>query len=281
MMDNWRNHIEKADQDFASTLPFDFEDKEFPNLDAVFLAGGGQDSAAALHHFCKNAMTTNVEKKLINIYPMYVDYGQLVKLVEIAAILEQSKVMSSRHVKIHPLRVFTDPLKQEIIGSNGLLTGGDKSAYIEYRNIRYLTTAAAYASLKNCTWLIAGLAPAVMSIDSGYAASLATQIALNQNVLNLEKRVRLYAPIVQIHRSLCVRYLHEVAEDTGIHKSTFSCYTPNVRQGENELAYIPCGQCLSCQVRIGGHRLSGHPDPTTEWTVTDQQLLEIDHVIVY
>lgn len=246
--------------------------------DAVFLAGGGEDSAAAMLHFCDNIATNrsnDLAKKPINIYPMYMDYGQLAGPVEIACIINQceefqkffngTRKYDAPVFRFHPLRVMKDPLLDDIVASESLLTGGNKSAYIEYRNIRYLTTAAAYASLKGAVWLVAGLAPAIMSIDSGYAANICTQLALNQNTLHYNKRVRLYAPIILMHRSACVQYLYENAKNTRITSNTFSCYTPSglkMQTGGNVplMRYTPCGTCLSCQVRIGGHRLSGYAD---------------------
>lgn len=243
---------------------------------AVFLAGGGQDSYAAMLHFIKNlrefqsASDGSIGPDLlpINIYPIYMDYGQLCKLAEIEAIQEQINIFRrnapSKLFKFHELTVLPDPLTPYIKESQSLLTGGSGSAYIEYRNLRYLTTAAAYANLKGARWVIAGLAPAVMSIDSGFNANLFTQAALNQNTLHLNNSVRIYAPMVQVHRSAVVRYIFEKSPSWAKKGKTFSCYTPKLIVGDDGVIYAPCGECLSCQVRIGGHRIAGWRDDFSE-----------------
>ena len=257
---------------------FELSSKEIGH--AVYLAGGGEDSAAALLHFIESALNSGIfsdSKKDIHIHTIYMDYGQLVAKVEFECIVQQCNILRKLHQKFifeEPI-VLQDPLKELILGQQGLLTGGQGSAYIEYRNIRYLTTAAAYASMVDATWIIAGLAPAVMSVDSGYAASVATQFALDQNTLNETAKVRIYAPIVLAHRSACVRYLHGRCIELDIDVlPTFSCYTPKkhyeMGKGKKAEVYEPCGTCLSCQVRIGGHRLGGYPDKHTTITVKER-----------
>lgn len=237
--------------------------------DVVWLAGGGQDSAAAMlawmHHAHDAMYGAKEDTTQIIIHPMYFDYGQLTSEPELLCVQEQITALEDEWnsvIGVEKIIKMGDPMMEYLKASGHYMATGKEGdgAYhaVELRNLRYLAIAAAYAANVKAKWIVFGGSP-VSLVDNGYAATLATQRALMENVMDPTLTVRIYAPLVMVHRSRVVRYLHD-NNVQNFEKANFSCYSP-VRQGEDAGIYVPCGKCKSCEWRAVGHRLAGIPDP--------------------
>lgn len=278
------DHLKLANHNMISTLEAEIIPDDVG--DAVVLMGGGQDSQAALLSFLRQ--TDPVRTKNIVIRPVYFDYGQLTFAPEVACCEEQLKALADHYgevINIQPMAYFRDPmtdfLKAEghamVGGTNGFAPGAHA---IELRNLRFLAIAAAFGAHHKAKWLVIGASP-VSLVDNGYMATLATQLALTQNTMDPKLAMRVYAPLVMVHRSRVVQYLNENSPPE-FERANFSCYTPVVtkpfRSKETYLdkdddsvplageyvapvRYTPCGTCPSCTWRAVGHRLAGVSDP--------------------
>jgi 7-cyano-7-deazaguanine synthase len=137
------------------------------------------------------------------------------------------------------------------------MAGGIPITYVPARNTVFLALALAWAEVRNCFDIYAG----VNAVDySGYPDCRPEFIAAFEGLANLatkagvEKRgrFRIHAPLVQLSKAEIIRLGASLGVDYGL---THSCYDP----AEDGAA---CGRCDSCQLRRAGFVAAGVPDPT-------------------
>lgn len=269
-----KNLLDLANADFVSSLETRLPDRAAG--DAVVLMGGGQDSAAALLHFIRMMADTKVQRSFvgqkIRIHPIYFDYGQLTLAPELWCCREQLSSLEDSYgdlFEFMPLVHFKDPMTEFLVSEGHAMVGGTNgftpgAHAIELRNLRFLAIAGALAAHHKAKWLVIGASP-VSLVDNGYMATLATQLALTHNVMDPKLGVRIFAPLVMVHRSRVVQYLNEWGTPQ-FEQANFSCYTPIVC--DDGRRYVPCETCPSCTWRAVGHRLAGIADRRKEVDVS-------------
>lgn len=256
----------------------------FPEKDvgsAIFMAGGGQDSAASLWAFLENMPLENIV-----IYPLFFNYGQATFLPELECVKMQIEVLKNEYalavregrLTFAPIIEMDDPLMKFLKDADHFMVTGvghtPGSHCVEYRNMRYFAIAAGLAANFKAKYIIAGIAPATIA-DNGFAATAATQAALDQNVNDKSLAVRIFTPFIWSHRAATIDYMARRVPEEYM-QASYSCYSPVFEhlQDSGMMAYTHCGKCVSCGVRAAGHNLSGYPDPGNAILVPTLELMK-------
>ena len=190
-------------------------------MDAVVLVSGGIDSIVAYKL---------IEKQGGNVYPLFIDYGQLAAKKEWDAC--QQLLAECEFPKAQ--RIDVNGFGKAI--SSGLT---DKSKdiqkpFLPCRNLLFLTIAASYAKTKGCTAIAIGLLNEKSHIfpDQTESFVVNTNFAINSA---LDDNYIILTPLIQFSKSEVIK----LAEEYGIPlQKTYSCHS-----GED----IYCGKCVSCK----------------------------------
>ena len=138
-----------------------------------------------------------------------------------------------------------------------LEAAGIPSTYVPARNTVLLSLALAWAEVTAATAIVIG----VNALDySGYPDCRPEYIAAFDHLADLAtragvegRRVRIFAPLVQMSKADIIRKGIALGLDYGL---THSCYAPDANGR-------PCRRCDSCRLRAKGFAEAGVVDPVT------------------
>jgi 7-cyano-7-deazaguanine synthase len=131
------------------------------------------------------------------------------------------------------------------------------ATYVPARNTVLLSLALAWAEVTGASAIVIG----VNALDySGYPDCRPEYLAAFEHLADLAtragvdgRRVRIFAPLVQMSKADIVRRGLALGLDYGL---THSCYAPDP-------SGRPCGRCDSCRLRARGFAEAGVVDPVT------------------
>ena len=131
------------------------------------------------------------------------------------------------------------------------------ATYVPARNTVLLSLALAWAEVTGASAIVIG----VNALDySGYPDCRPEYLAAFEHLADLAtragvegRRVRIFAPLVQMSKADIVRRGVALGLDYGL---THSCYAPDP-------SGRPCGRCDSCRLRARGFAEAGVVDPVT------------------
>ncbi|MGI8821449.1 MAG: 7-cyano-7-deazaguanine synthase QueC [Chthoniobacterales bacterium] len=219
---------------------------------ALVLLSGGLDSAVAL---------AIAKAEGLQPHALSFDYGQRhrVELDAARRVAEAAGVRDHRIAAID-LRIFGgSALTSEIeVPKNRDTTragAGIPVTYVPARNTIFLSYGLACAEVLGARDIFIG----VNAIDySGYPDCRPEFIEQFEKLANLATRAgvsgdafRIRTPLVRMGKAQIIRRGAELGVDFAL---THSCYDPAATG-------IACGQCDSCQLRLGGFRAAGIVDP--------------------
>lgn len=188
----------------------------------VALVSGGLDSSV---------MCLMLKEQEVEVYPLFIDYGQLARLPEWKAV--QTVCKNSR---IRP------PVKMDVSGFGKLIPSGitDKKldvmekAFLPTRNLLFLVLGSAYAYSNGVYSVAIGLLSDSIFPDQTNQFISYAQRAISQS---LGVNLKILTPLKSLSKIDILRLAEKYSLSLDI---TYSCHL-----GGKE----PCGQCISCQER--------------------------------
>lgn len=185
----------------------------------VVLLSGGMDSSL---------MTKMILEETQNIYPLFINYGQINFKRELQACQNLCESLSIENFKIINISDFG------IKFPSGLTTSDldvNKDAFLPNRNGLLLLVASSYAYKVQANYVAIGLLNDKNSIfpDQTRAFLNAFERFIN---ISLNQEIKLLSPLMAMNKGDVI----QLAEEKNINNS-YSCHS-----GTNE----PCGICISC-----------------------------------
>ena len=224
---------------------------------AVCLVSGGMDSAVAL---------AEARAAGFAVHALSVRYGQRAEC-ELAAAQRVARALGAAEHRIVALDLAALG-GSALVGAGAIpkdrgeaeiAAGGVPPTYVPARNTLLLALALGWAETLGARELFLG----VNAVDySGYPdcrpeflrafeglAALATAAGTMQGA-----RFRVHAPLIALSKKEIVLRAEALGVDLGL---THSCYEPLSRDG----AWLACGRCDACTLRLKGFREAGRTDP--------------------
>lgn len=189
-------------------------------LKVVVLASGGIDSTLMMHLF---------QKEGHEVFPLYVDYGQLAEGKE-----WESLTKVCHHMSLKPFRMDIPGFGKLPSGLTNPSLDIYKDAFLPTRNLTFVTLGAAYAYTLNADAVAIGLLRGPIFPDQSKEFIERAEISINTA---LGKKIRILAPLIDLDK----RDIIILAEKHNLPKVTYYCHA-----GKDE----PCGICISCKERI-------------------------------
>jgi len=188
-------------------------------MSLVTLVSGGIDSTL---------MSLMAHEEGIDIYPLFVDYGQLSAFKEWEACKQLYNMYSIGNVK-----------RMDVSGFGKLISSGitnfamriNEDAFLPGRNLLLLLCGAAYAYEVQASGVAIGLLNPAYSIFPDQTLAF---IHKSEDIIaiTIGKRIKVVTPLIEYTKADVLI----MAEKRGI-KGTYSCHS-----GEDK----PCGKCVSC-----------------------------------
>jgi len=219
----------------------------------VIIVSGGLDSVVLLHHICKDLNERNV-------HVLTFDYGQRIsREIECAkyhAELLHSEGYVAGH-KVLDLSVFKDIAKNSAITNTTInipkasedIGNAQPVTYVPFRNLLFLTFAAAYAESNYGNVVYYGAQNA--DEHSGYWDTNSQFLNSTNSVFNLNRKntIQVKAPFINHDKDYIVALGNKLGVDFS---HTHTCYSGTE---------IACGRCVSCSNRIQSFINAGLKDP--------------------
>jgi len=192
----------------------------------VSLASGGVDSSV---------MMTLLKKEGHELFPLFIDYGQLAREKEWAACQSICRFLG------------LEPYRMDISGFGKSIPSGitdskldiEKNAFLPTRNLLFLTLGAAYGYSKIVNMIAIGLLSNPIfpdqTVNFVQTAQKTIGVALGTNVVIL-------APLISLDKRDTLRLARKYGLPLDL---TSSCHLG----GEK-----PCGKCISCKERIAAEK---------------------------
>jgi 7-cyano-7-deazaguanine synthase len=221
--------------------------QSYEDDNALVLTSGGQDSTTCLFWALKNFK---------NVYSISFDYNQKHSVeLDIASGICGKLGVEHKTVDIAFLQdlVISNLFKGKgDVEDKHELDQGVPSSFVPYRNLIFLTLAAAWASTIGVRHLVTG----VCQTDySGYADCRDVFVKSAQVTLNLatdfkDRNVIIHTPLMWLTKAEEFKMAEELGCLDFILKETMTCY--NGDQTMNEYGK-GCGNCPSCRLRMDGY----------------------------
>lgn len=227
---------------------------------AVCLVSGGMDSAVTLAEACAQGFAAHA---------LTVAYGQRHACeLEAARRVAEAQGAVEHRVLALDLAGFGG---SSLVGDGAVprdrgeaeIGAGVPSTYVPARNTVLLSLALAWAEALGAHDLFVG----VNAVDySGYPdcrpaflrafedlAALATAAGTEAGA-----RFRVHAPLLELDKRAIVLRAEALGVDLGL---THTCYDPLPDEGQDACAWLACGSCDACLLRLRGFREAGRIDP--------------------
>ena len=189
-------------------------------MSIVALVSGGIDSSL---------MALLIRQEGIDLYPVFIDYGQLGAEKEWAA----CKLVHSAHGLPRPYRIDLSGFGSAI---NSGLTDSRldivADAFLPGRNLLFLLTGGAYAFQRGANAVSIGLLREDTHLFPDQTKAF-LQAAENSISASLARRIKIIAPLIEFHKAAVIQLAGKYGID-----GTYSCHA-----GGKE----PCGICISCR----------------------------------
>lgn len=215
--------------------------------DALVLVSGGQDSTTCLYWALK---------KFRKVYAVTFNYGQKHSWeIEVA-----SEICKMNDI---PLKVVDISFMKDLVVSNLFKGAGDvneehpqdknvPASYVPYRNMLFLTLAAAWGSSIKVRHLVAG----VCETDySGYADCRDVFVKSLQVALNLATDFKdneniIHTPLMWLTKAQEFKMAEELGCLDVVIEKTLTCYNGDIKMNDYGMG---CGECSSCKLRKAGY----------------------------
>jgi 7-cyano-7-deazaguanine synthase len=220
---------------------------------SVVIVSGGLDSVVLLHHICKDLGERNVHVLTFN-------YGQrIIREIECARyhadLLKEQGYVNSH--KVLDLSVFGELAKGSALTNTSIdvpkvtedLGNAQPVTYVPFRNLLFLTFAAAHAESNNGNAVFYGAQNA--DEHSGYWDTNSLFLSNVNGIFNLNRKnpVTVKAPFIKYDKEQIVK----IGKRLGVEfNRTHTCYNGTE---------IGCGTCVSCANRIQAFLNAGEVDP--------------------
>ncbi len=234
---------------------------ERPLPPAVCLLSGGMDSAVTL---------AEARAAGFAVHALTVRYGQR-HACELAAARRVARALGA--VELRELALDLSAFGGSALTGHGAVPkgrgeseiagGGVPATYVPARNTVLLALALAWAEALGARELFLG----VNAIDySGYPDCRPEFLRAFEDLARLATaagsehgaRFRVHAPLLALTKRDIVLRAEALGVDLGL---THSCYDPLERDGEGGSAWLACGRCDACCLRLKGFREAGRRDP--------------------
>ena len=189
-------------------------------MSMVLLASGGLDSTLSA--------VLAAEKDVVT-YPLFVDYGQRSKRLELDACIRNYERLGLPTVNVVDVSGFGDLYKSSLINPDTDIVA---DAFLPGRNLLLLLMGATYACDIGATSISIGLLKEEFSWFPDQTRGFLNQA---QEIISLMTRVdfQIVAPLMEFTKKDVVM----LAKEKGVY-DTYSCHT-----GEK----TPCGSCIACR----------------------------------
>lgn len=192
----------------------------------VVLASGGVDSSV---------MTLLLKKENHELFPLFIDYGQLSKDKEWTACQNVC-----RFLDLWPHRMdisgFGESIPSGITNSKFDI---EKDAFLPTRNLLFLTLGAAYGYTKSANVIAIGLLSNPIFPDQTADFVQAAQRSIS---ISLGVNIRILAPLICLDKLDILRLARKHGLPLDL---SYSCHSGNEE---------PCGQCISCKERMAAEK---------------------------
>jgi len=219
----------------------------------VVIVSGGLDSVVLLHHICKDLNERN-----INVLTF--DYGQRIKREISCAEYHADLLCKEGYINSHKildLSVFGEFTKKSALTNNSIdipkvtedLGNAQPVTYVPFRNLLFLTFAAAYAESNNGNTVYYGAQNA--DEHSGYWDTNSLFLKNVNDTFNLNRKnpVTVKAPFIKMEKDEIIR----IGKRLGVEfDKTHTCYNGTE---------VGCGVCVSCANRIQAFINAREKDP--------------------
>jgi 7-cyano-7-deazaguanine synthase len=218
----------------------------YKNDDALVLVSGGQDSTTCLFWAKKNF------KK---IYAVSFNYGQKhSNEINIAAKICDKLNVSHKVIDITFISNIVESnlfIGKDNVNKKHKLNKNVPSSFVPYRNLLFLSLAAAWASTLKIRHLVIG----VCETDySGYADCRDVFIKSMQASLNLatdfKEKVVIHTPLMWLTKAETFKFAEELGCLDFIIEETLTCYNGSEKINNYGKG---CGKCPACRIRKKGY----------------------------
>lgn len=226
--------------------------------DAVVLFSGGMDSTIALFHELNVARLVGSR-----VHTLSIVYGQrhareLVAADRIINMIRQDELWSPvlGHRATHLIN-YPPAMDGSLIGGDPVTKyqniedaekrGDEDNAFVPYRNLLFLTTAAVYCVKWGAHKIVTGLRGGFP--DCTHAYEMAAQTLLNQSYPQFPITIETPTHLPRGHCLAMAEGIHGCMDALALSMTCFEGTDP------------PCGRCLPCLKRAQGFSERGTPDP--------------------
>ena len=197
-------------------------------IDAVLLCSGGMDSTTLMYWLIK---------KDITFIPLFIDYGQHCRETEYKRLLDVIPSDYKDNIKIINLASIYHGSSSALIQETDLwkTTISNDDLYLPYRNLLFLSTAAAFAQSGHIKKVFAGF------INSNHAIEIDCSTTFFNNLselLNSYGSVDIELPFKDYSKYDVAKLALQIGAPIAL---TFSCQVSSK---------VPCGACPNCVERL-------------------------------
>ncbi len=222
---------------------------------AVCLVSGGMDSAVAL---------AEARREGFELFALTVDYGQR-HACELEAARRVARALGAREHRIVAVDLaalggsaLTDAIPVPKDRSEREIAQGVPATYVPARNTIFLGIALGWAEVVGAREVFIG----VNALDSSgypdcrgeFLRAFEALAAVGTAAGAGGARFRVRAPLLELTKKEIVLRALELGVDLGL---THTCYDPTQADG----AWLACGRCDACLLRLKGFREAGRTDP--------------------
>jgi len=192
----------------------------------VVLASGGVDSSV---------MMLLLKKENHELFPLFIDYGQLSKEKEWMACQN-----ICRYLGLEPHRMDISGFGESI--PSGITNNKfdiEKDAFLPTRNLLFLTLGAAYGYAKSANVIAIGLLSNPIFPDQTVEFVQAAQRSIS---ISLGVNIRILAPLISLDKLDTLRLARKYGLPLDL---SYSCHSGNEE---------PCGRCISCKEHMAAEK---------------------------
>ncbi len=217
---------------------------------ALVLLSGGQDSATCLAWAKKN---------FAEVHTISFDYGQR-HIKELTCAQDLSiRTEAKSHTFVDVKHLFQQVTKSRLMEKSSALDEKSEfdeslpASFVPYRNVFFMTSAAATAYFMGIKDLICGVCQTDYSgypdCRNEFVKSMNTSLSLAS-----QRPLEIHTPLMWLTKAETVLMMKELGH-LNWYRYTLTCY---------EGTFPPCRECPACQLRAKGFQEAGIEDPLLE-----------------